>query len=124
MRTLIIDNYDSFTYNLFQYLAEINGTEPLVVRNDAPDWRIADLAEFDNVVISPGPGRPSRASDFGFSRDVVIGSPIPLLGVCLGHQGLCEVSGGSVGTAPELFHGRESDVFHDGMDLFDGLPSP
>jgi len=124
MRTLIIDNYDSFTYNLFQYLAEINGTEPLVVRNDAPGWRVADLDEFDNVIISPGPGRPSRASDFGFSRDAVLGSPIPLLGVCLGHQGLCELSGGSVGTAPELFHGRESDVLHDGVDLFAGLPSP
>ncbi|HEX4099270.1 MAG TPA: aminodeoxychorismate synthase component I [Pseudonocardiaceae bacterium] len=124
MRTLIIDNYDSFTYNLFQYLAEINGTEPIVVRNDAPGWRVADLDEFDNVVISPGPGRPSRASDFGFSRDAVLGAQIPLLGVCLGHQGLCELSGGSVGTAPEVFHGRESDVLHDGVGLFAGLPSP
>jgi para-aminobenzoate synthetase len=124
MRTLIIDNYDSFTYNLFQYLAEINGIEPIVVRNDAPGWRVTDLEEFDNVVISPGPGRPSQASDFGFSRDVVLGAPIPLLGVCLGHQGLCELSGGSVGTAPELFHGRESDVAHNGVDLFAGLPSP
>ncbi|MGH3765835.1 MAG: aminodeoxychorismate synthase component I [Pseudonocardiaceae bacterium] len=124
MRTLIIDNYDSFTYNLFQYLAEINGTDPLVVRNDAPGWQVADLAEFDNVIISPGPGRPGRASDFGFSRDVVLGASIPLLGVCLGHQGLCELSGGTVGTAPELFHGRESDIVHDGLDLFAGLPSP
>ncbi len=124
MRTLIIDNYDSFTYNLFQYLAEINGTEPIVVRNDAPGWRVTDLDEFDNVIISPGPGRPSRASDFGFSCDVVLGAPIPLLGVCLGHQGLCELSGGSVGTAPELFHGRESDVTHNSLDLFAGLPSP
>jgi para-aminobenzoate synthetase len=124
MRTLIIDNYDSFTYNLFQYLAEINGTEPLVVRNDAPGWQVADLDEFDNVIISPGPGRPSRSADFGFSRDVVLGAPIPLLGVCLGHQGLCELSGGLVGSAPELFHGRESNILHDGVDLFAGLPSP
>jgi para-aminobenzoate synthetase len=124
MRTLIIDNYDSFTYNLFQYLAEINGIEPCVVRNDAPGWRMADLAEFDNVIISPGPGRPSRSSDFGLSRDVVLGASIPLLGVCLGHQGLCELSGGIVDAAPELFHGRESDVVHDGVDLFRGLPSP
>lgn len=124
MRTLIIDNYDSFTYNLFQYMAEINGTEPIVVRNDAAGWRVTDLAEFDNVIISPGPGRPSRVSDFGCSRDAVLAAPIPLLGVCLGHQGLCELSGGSVGTAPELFHGRESDVAHDGRDLFAGLPSP
>lgn len=124
MRTLIIDNYDSFTYNLFQYLAEINGIEPIVVRNDAPGWQVTDLDEFDNVIISPGPGRPSLASDFGFSREVVLGAPIPLLGVCLGHQGLCELSGGSVGTAPELFHGRESDVAHNGVDLFAGLPSP
>jgi para-aminobenzoate synthetase len=124
VRTLIIDNYDSFTYNLFQYLAEINGIEPCVVRNDAPGWQVADLDEFDNVIISPGPGRPSRSSDFGFSRDVVLGASIPLLGVCLGHQGLCELSGGVVDSAPELFHGRESDVLHDGDDLFAGLPSP
>ena len=124
MRTLIIDNYDSFTYNLFQYLAEINGTEPLVVRNDAPSWQVADLDEFDNVIISAGPGRPSRSADFGFSRDAVLGASIPLLGVCLGHQGLCELSGGVVGSAPELFHGRESDILHDGVDLFAGLPSP
>jgi len=124
MRTLIIDNYDSFTYSLFQYLAEINGTDPIVVRNDAAGWRVTDLVEFDNVIISPGPGRPSRASDFGHSRDAVLGAPIPLLGVCLGHQGLCELSGGAVGTAPEPFHGRESDVLHNGTDLFAGLPSP
>ncbi|MBV8993487.1 MAG: aminodeoxychorismate synthase component I [Pseudonocardiales bacterium] len=124
MRTLIIDNYDSFTYNLFQYLAEINGIEPCVVRNDAPGWGVADLEDFDNVIISPGPGRPSRSSDFGVSRDVVLGASIPLLGVCLGHQGLCELSGGVVDSAPELFHGRESDVLHDGADLFAGLPSP
>src|SRR5947209_3222163 len=124
VRTLIIDNYDSFTYNLFQYLAEINGIEPCVVRNDAPGWQLADLDAFDNVIISPGPGRPSRSSDFGVSCDVVLGASIPLLGVCLGHQGLCELSGGVVDSAPELFHGRESDVLHDGADLFAGLPSP
>jgi para-aminobenzoate synthetase len=124
MRTLIIDNYDSFTYNLFQYLAEINNTEPTVIRNDAPGWRVSDLDDFDNVIISPGPGRPSRVSDFGFSRDVVLGAAIPLLGVCLGHQGLCELSGGSVGFASEPFHGRESEVRHDGVELFAGLPSP
>ena len=124
VRTLIIDNYDSFTYNLFQYLAEINGMEPCVVRNDAPGWQVTDLDDFDNVIISPGPGRPSRSADFGFSRAVVLGASIPLLGVCLGHQGLCELSGGVVDSAPELFHGRESDVLHDGGDLFAGLPSP
>ncbi|HET9256158.1 MAG TPA: aminodeoxychorismate synthase component I [Pseudonocardiaceae bacterium] len=124
VRTLIIDNYDSFTHNLAQYLAEINGSEPLVIRNDAPGWRIADLDEFDNVVISPGPGRPSRDPDFGFSRQVVLGASIPLLGVCLGHQGLCELSGGSVGAAPELFHGRESAIQHDGAELFADLPTP
>jgi para-aminobenzoate synthetase len=124
MRTLIIDNYDSFTYNLVQFMTEINGTDPLVVRNDAPGWQVEDLDEFDNVIISPGPGRPGKVSDFGFSRDVVLGARIPLLGVCLGHQGLCELSGGSVGPAPELFHGRRSEVLHDQTDLFAGLPSP
>jgi len=124
MRTLIIDNYDSFTYNLAHYLAEINGCEPTVVHNDEPGWTIEDLHAFDNVVVSPGPGHPGREADFGFSREAVLHSPIPLLGVCLGHQGLSLVWGGEVDLAPEPFHGRESDVLHDDSELFAGLSNP
>jgi len=124
MRTLIIDNYDSFTYNLAHYLAEINGCEPTVVHNDEPGWTIEDLHAFDNVVVSPGPGHPGREADFGFSREAVLHSPIPLLGVCLGHQGLSLMWGGEVDLAPEPFHGRESDVLHDDSELFAGLSNP
>ncbi|WP_285744035.1 aminodeoxychorismate synthase component I [Lentzea sp. NBRC 105346] len=124
MRTLLIDNYDSFTFNLYQYLAEVNGTEPVVVRNDDPRWRLSSLRAFDNVVISPGPGRPQNRADFGICRAVIEHADIPLLGVCLGHQGLCLLAGASVGPAPTPRHGLVSLVRHTGVDLFDGLPSP
>jgi len=124
MRTLLIDNYDSFTYNLFHYLAEVNGREPEVVVNDDPRWRPERLAEFDNVVLSPGPGRPERRADFGFCREVLDRGGLPVLGVCLGHQGIAALYGGRVGRAPEPVHGRVSPVLHDGTELFAGLPSP
>ncbi|MFJ7258618.1 aminodeoxychorismate synthase component I [Streptomyces globosus] len=124
MRTLLVDNYDSFTYNLFHYLAEVNGREPEVVRNDDPDWKIAQLDAFDNVVVSPGPGTPRRASDFGICTELVHRSHLPLLGICLGHQGIGHVHGATVDRAPEPRHGRTSPVLHDGTGLFAGLPSP
>ncbi|TWP46126.1 aminodeoxychorismate synthase component I [Lentzea tibetensis] len=124
MRTLLIDNYDSFTFNLFQHLAEVNGAEPVVVRNDDPRWRLSSLRRFDNVVISPGPGRPQNRADFGICRAVVEHADIPLLGVCLGHQGLCLLAGATVGPAPAPRHGLVSSVRHTGVDLFEGLPSP
>ncbi|MEU9980953.1 aminodeoxychorismate synthase component I [Streptomyces sp. NPDC050856] len=123
MRTLLIDNYDSFTYNLHQLLAEVNGRPPVVVRNDA-DWSRLDAGDFDNVVISPGPGRPDRHEDFGISARVIREWRLPLLGVCLGHQGICQAFGGRVGHAPEPRHGRLSPVSHTGQDIFAGLPSP
>jgi para-aminobenzoate synthetase len=124
MRTLLIDNYDSFTYNLFQLLAEVNGEEPIVVKNDEVGW--PELREYpvDNIVISPGPGHPAEPRDFGVCAEVIRSSHRPILGVCLGHQGLCQVLGGRVGHAPEVMHGRLSDVFHDGHELFEGIPSP
>nr|WP_241670914.1 aminodeoxychorismate synthase component I [Streptomyces lavendulae] len=122
-RTLLIDNYDSFTYNLHQLLTEVNGREPLVVRNDA-DWSALDPRDFDNVVISPGPGRPERHQDFGIGSRAILEWDLPILGVCLGHQGICHLLGAGVGYAPEPRHGRLSLVTHTGRDLFAGLPSP
>jgi para-aminobenzoate synthetase len=121
-RTLLVDNYDSFTYNLFTLLTEVNGVVPTVVRNDA-DWDSIDLASYDNVVVSPGPGRPDRDRDFGISRRFIEEAPLPLLGVCLGHQGLCELFGADVVVAPVPMHGRISLIDHDGSGIFAGLPS-
>ncbi|WP_137874243.1 aminodeoxychorismate synthase component I [Rhodococcus sp. Q] len=123
MRTLLIDNYDSFTYNLYALLTEVNGTAPVVVANDEP-WSSVSLSEFDNVVVSPGPGRPDRSRDFGISAQALTDSGLPVLGVCLGHQGLCHLFGSPVVTAPQPRHGRISAVHHDGKGLFAGLPSP
>jgi para-aminobenzoate synthetase len=123
MRTLLIDNYDSFTYNLHQYLGEVNGEAPTVVCNDA-DWSAIDLTRFDGIVVSPGPGRPDRPGDFGISATAIRESGLPVLGVCLGHQGIANVFGGEVGHAPEPMHGRVSLVHHNGVDVFAGLPSP
>ncbi|MFF4485257.1 aminodeoxychorismate synthase component I [Streptomyces sp. NPDC001544] len=124
MRTLLIDNYDSFTYNLFHQLTEVNGREPEVLRNDDPTWRAGLLAGFDNVVISPGPGTPHRAADLGISAELVRQSRLPLLGVCLGHQAIGLLHGASVHRAPEPRHGRTSAVLHSGTGLFTGVPSP
>ncbi|MDL5206195.1 aminodeoxychorismate synthase component I [Streptomyces sp. ALI-76-A] len=123
MRTLLIDNYDSFTYNLYQLLGEVNGRPPVVVKNGA-DWSRLRLEEFDAIVISPGPGRPDRERDFGISARAVLESGLPTLGVCLGHQGITYLFGGTVGLAAEPMHGRVSAVHHTGADIFAGLPSP
>ncbi|MER5640345.1 aminodeoxychorismate synthase component I [Kitasatospora sp. NPDC002227] len=123
MRTLLIDNYDSFTYNLYQLLGEVNGRPPVVVRHGA-DWSEIDFSEFDGIVISPGPGRPDRPEDFGISARAILESGLPVLGVCLGHQGIVHLFGGQVVHAPEPMHGREAGVTHDGKDLFTGIPSP
>ena len=122
MRTLLIDNYDSFTYNLFQLLAEENGVEPLVVRNDEASWAELAALEFDNVVLSPGPGRPERQRDFGVCADAIRHCEAPLLGVCLGLQGLGWVYGGRVVRAPQPMHGWVRPVEHDGSALFAGIP--
>jgi para-aminobenzoate synthetase len=124
MRTLLIDNYDSFTYNLFQLLASVNGREPLVVHNDEASWEELERLEFDNVVISPGPGRPELERDFGVCAEVIRRCERPLLGVCLGMQGLGWVEGGQVAQAPEPMHGRVVAVEHGDSPLFAGIPSP
>jgi para-aminobenzoate synthetase len=122
VKTLLIDNYDSFTYNLFQLLAEANGDEPVVVRNDGPTWEELSRWEVDNIVISPGPGRPDHARDFGVCADAIHQADVPLLGVCLGHQGLGWISGAEVVQAPEVMHGRLSAVIHEDSRLFAGIP--
>lgn len=122
MKTLLIDNYDSFTYNLFQLLAEVNGEEPLVVRNDEARWPELATLDFDNVVISPGPGRPDRPADFGVCAEAIRDAEVPLLGVCLGHQGLGALCGAAVVPAPEPVHGRLSAILHDESPLFAGIP--
>jgi anthranilate synthase/aminodeoxychorismate synthase-like glutamine amidotransferase len=124
MRTLLIDNYDSFTYNLFQLLAEVNGREPRVVRNDEASWTELERLEFDNVVISPGPGRPEREEDFGVCGEAIRRCEKPLLGVCLGLQGIGWAEGGRVERAPEPMHGRLASIEHDGTGLFAGIPNP
>jgi len=122
MRTLLIDNYDSFTFNLFQLIAEVNGEEPVVVRNDGATWEELAGWDVDNIVISPGPGRPERPADFGVCASAIRHADVPVLGVCLGHQGLGHLSGGEVVHAPEVMHGRLSAVYHDGSALFEGIP--
>jgi para-aminobenzoate synthetase len=122
LKTLLIDNYDSFTYNLFQLLAEANGDEPIVVHNDAASWAELEQLEFDNIVVSPGPGSPDHEGDFGVCAEAIRQARVPLLGVCLGHQGLTWVHGGKVLPAPEVMHGRLSAVLHDDSPLFAGIP--
>jgi para-aminobenzoate synthetase component II len=121
MRVLVIDNYDSFVYNLVQYLAQL-GADCTVRRNDEVDLDELDTA--DGVLISPGPGTPERA---GASVDVIRRSAdrgLPVLGVCLGHQAIGVAWGGIVERAPELLHGKTSFVRHSGDPLFAGLPDP
>ncbi len=120
MRTLIVDNYDSFTYNLCHLVGAVTGVAPVVVRNDEP----VSLDGISHVIISPGPGRPERPGDFGSCADLIRTATVPLLGVCLGHQGICHVHGGEIGPAPRVRHGETSAVHHDGTGLFAGLPTP
>ncbi|PCC50136.1 aminodeoxychorismate synthase, component I [Brevibacterium aurantiacum] len=122
MRTLLIDNYDSFTYNLYHYLTEVNGCPPVIVPNDWEGWSIGALEEFDNVVISPGPGSPDKSEDFGICAEVIATARIPILGVCLGHQGIALAHGGTVAHAPAPRHGRLSEIRNFGVDLFSGIP--
>ena len=117
---LVIDNYDSFTYNLVQYLGEL-GEELRVFRNNKITLEEIERLKPARIVISPGPGTPA---DAGITEDAVrhFHKAIPILGVCLGHQAIGEVFGGKVVRAPTLMHGKTSEIFHDGKRLFEGLP--
>ncbi len=110
MRTLLVDNHDSYTYNVFHLLAAASGEEPVVVNNDAVSWRVLSRSDFDAFVLSPGPGRPERWHDFGVCRDILTYSEVPVFGICLGHQGLGNLLEGGVNVAPEAMHGRLSRV--------------
>ena len=119
---LMIDNYDSFTYNVVQYLAEL-GAEVKVVRNDEISVDDVQALKPSNIVISPGPCTPNEA---GISMGVIdrFRGVIPILGVCLGHQSIGQVYGGAVVRAPRVMHGKTSEIFHTGVGVFSGLPSP
>ncbi|SDU46234.1 aminodeoxychorismate/anthranilate synthase component II [Stappia sp. ES.058] len=120
--TIIVDNYDSFTFNVAQILAEIAGEEPVVLPNSVP-WREIRKIPHRRIILSPGPGAPSRAADVGSSMDVLRFAECPVLGICLGHQCLVAHFGGDVGRAPEPFHGRISRIHCRPDPLFAGLPA-
>lgn len=125
---LVIDNYDSFTYNLAQYLGELGAKFPVardiqVYRNDQITLEQVQQLQPDAILISPGPGRPE---DAGISMALiqVLGPTVPILGVCLGHQSIGQVYGGNIVSAPELMHGKTSEIIHAGVGLFEGLETP
>lgn len=124
MAILLIDNYDSFTHNLYQLVGSL-GAEVRVARNDTLTYiGVKELAP-SHIIISPGPGHPENERDFGVCADVIdrLAASIPTLGVCLGHQGLAHRMGGQVVRAPEIVHGKTSMIRHDGSGLFAGLPA-
>ena len=125
---LVIDNYDSFTYNLVQYLGELGQEFPVaadiqVYRNDKIDLEKIRFIQPDGIVISPGPGRPD---DAGISLVIIqkLGPTVPILGVCLGHQSIGQVFGGNVISAPTLMHGKTSEIHHSGQGIFQGVSNP
>jgi anthranilate synthase/aminodeoxychorismate synthase-like glutamine amidotransferase len=122
-RVLVVDSYDSFVYNLVQYLGEL-GAEPVVVRNDAVDVAGALALEPDAVLLSPGPGRPEDAGILCDAIPAFAERGTPVLGVCLGHQAIGHVFGADVVRAPHLMHGKTSPIEHEGLGVFAGLPSP
>eukprot|EP00472_Partenskyella_glossopodia_P007221 CAMPEP_0197525790 /NCGR_PEP_ID=MMETSP1318-20131121/14488_1 /TAXON_ID=552666 /ORGANISM="Partenskyella glossopodia, Strain RCC365" /LENGTH=190 /DNA_ID=CAMNT_0043079539 /DNA_START=12 /DNA_END=584 /DNA_ORIENTATION=- len=122
MTTVMVDNYDSFTYNVYQYLCEL-GADVYVARNDKITVEEIKKMNPKNIVISPGPGSPK---DAGVSMDVIkaFAGKVPILGICLGHQSIYEVFGGSVVVSGEIWHGKTSQMHHDGKGLYVGIPSP
>ena len=120
MKTVIIDNYDSFTYNVFQLLSEL-GAEVEVIRNDQTTVEAIRAKKYDAIVLSPGPGIPS---DAGITEQVIreLGGEVPILGICLGHQAIGEVFGGKVVRAGEIVHGKTSPLHHNGKGLYEGIP--
>ena len=122
-RVLVIDSYDSFVYNLVQYLGEL-GAEPIVIRNDQLSVEKAMALHPDLVLLSPGPGRPEDAGIICDAIPAFAEAGVPVFGVCLGHQAIGHVYGGSVVRAPSLMHGKTSPIDHHGLGVFEGLPTP
>ncbi len=124
-KLVVIDNYDSFTYNLVQYLGEL-GRDPLVFRNDGLELEELKNLKPEGLVISPGPGRPDDTRYFGLSLNALreLSPSVPTLGVCLGHQGIGVVFGGGIQPAGDLLHGKTSRISHDGQGVFAGVPDP
>ncbi len=125
MKTLVIDNYDSFVYNLVQQVGEL-GSEPLVYRNNQITLEEAVHLNPDNIILSPGPGTPVDRRYFGVCSDILrtLSPTVPTLGVCLGHQGIIHVYGGKITKAGRIMHGKVSSVKHDGEGIFEGLENP
>ena len=122
-RVLVIDSYDSFVYNLVQYLGEL-GADPVVIRNDERTLDESLALAPDAVLLSPGPGRPEDAGIICDAIEAFATRGVPVFGVCLGHQAIGHVFGGTVTRAPQLMHGKTSHVVHEGLGVFAGLPSP
>ncbi len=122
VRVLVVDNYDSFVYNLVQELGEL-GADPVVVRNDELDVAGLRAVGADALLLSPGPGRPDEAG-VTLAAVAELAGELPILGVCLGHQAIGEAFGGRVVRAPSLMHGKTSEIHHDGTGVFAGLPDP
>ncbi|KAF9389010.1 Protein phosphatase PP2A regulatory subunit B [Podila verticillata] len=125
LRTLIVDNYDSYTFNLLQLFEEDQLKNVVVIRNDQFEWSQFEqevLPYFDQIILSPGPGRPERAQDFGICTQILQTAHIPIFGVCLGHQGIGHIHGAKVTYGPEPVHGQIAKVHHDGTGLFVGIP--
>jgi para-aminobenzoate synthetase len=121
LRTLLVDNHDSYTFNLFQLIAEVNGAEPDVVLSDDPG--VLAFSGYDNVVISPGPGRPEHPRDVGYLTELLRTCELPVLGVCLGHQAIAYAAGASIERAPQARHGHLTRVKHEDDELFTGIPA-
>ncbi len=125
MKTLIIDNYDSFTYNLYQLIGSLKGN-PVVYKNDGIDIKKIEELNPTHIVISPGPGTVENPDDFGVCEKTILRfmGEKPLLGVCLGHQGIIKALGGTIETAPQIMHGKQSPIKHDESLLFKNVPNP
>ncbi|MBI2453537.1 aminodeoxychorismate/anthranilate synthase component II [Candidatus Peregrinibacteria bacterium] len=125
MKTLIIDNYDSFTYNLYQYVGELKGN-PIIFRNDQITLDEIEKFHPSHIIISPGPGTPLDPDYFGICKDAILnfGKTIPLLGVCLGHQGIAHAFGGKIVSANQIIHGKTSTIEHTKNGIFKGIPNP
>lgn len=125
-RVVLIDNYDSFVYNLYQFLGELTGVDARVVRNDRTSVQAIASERPTHILLSPGPGNPEDPARFGVCREVILtlGRTVPVLGVCLGHQGIAAAFGGRVVRAPKVMHGKTSRIRHEERGLFAGLENP